>query len=86
MRVASTTGGPPRSSTSGTARAWPRTPPTPSASVQGPPRLETLPDAVWINGPGKSTGQDAPGTTIVTPADPQHGVIEASEPIAGGRS
>jgi len=45
----------------------------PERFVQGPPRLERLPPAVWINPPAKSTGQDAPGTTIVTPDDPQHG-------------
>jgi len=45
----------------------------PERFVQGPPRLETLPHAVWINPPAKSTGQAAPGTTIVTPDDPQHG-------------
>ena len=50
----------------------------PERFVQGPPRLETLPHAVWINPPAKSTGQDAPGTTIVTPDDPQHGAINAS--------
>ena len=44
----------------------------PERFVQGPPRLETLPHAVWINPPAKSTGQDAPGETTVTPADPQH--------------
>jgi putative transposase len=44
----------------------------PERFVQGPPRLETLPHAVWINPPTKSTAQDAPGTTIVTPVDPQH--------------
>jgi putative transposase len=40
----------------------------PERFVQGPPRLETLPAAVWINPP-------APATTIVTPADPQHGAL-----------
>lgn len=45
----------------------------PERFVQGPPRLETLPQAVWINPPTKTTRQDAPGTTIVTPDDPQHG-------------
>lgn len=45
----------------------------PDRFVQGPPRLEVLPHAVWINPPAKSTAQDAPGATIVTPADPQHG-------------
>jgi len=50
----------------------------PERFVQGPPRLEILPHAVWINPPAKSTGQDAPGATIVTPADPQHGGINGS--------
>ena len=44
----------------------------PERFVQGPPRLEILPHAVWINPPTKSTVQDGPGTTIVTPVDPQH--------------
>jgi putative transposase len=47
----------------------------PERFVQGPPRLEILPTAVWINPPENSTGQRAPGATIVTPADPQHGEI-----------
>ena len=47
----------------------------PERFVQGPPCLETLPTAVWINPPAKSTGQEAPGTTIVTPDDLQHGGI-----------
>jgi putative transposase len=47
----------------------------PERFVQGPPRLETLPAAVWINPPPKPTRQDAPGTTIVTPDDPQHGGV-----------
>jgi putative transposase len=47
----------------------------PERFVQGPPRRETLPEAVWINAPTKTTRQDAPGTTIVTPDDSQHGVI-----------
>ena len=47
----------------------------PERFVQGPPRPETLPTAVWINPPPKPTRQDAPGTTIVIPDDPQHGVV-----------
>jgi len=47
----------------------------PERFVQGPPRPETLPEAVWINAPTRTARQDAPGTTIVTPDDPQHGVI-----------
>jgi putative transposase len=58
----------------------------PERFVQGPPRAETLPEAVWINPPAKTTRQDAPGTTIVTPDDPQHGVIEGPHAIVGGRS
>ncbi len=50
----------------------------PERFVQGPPRLEILPHAVWINPPAKSTAQDAPGATIVTPVDPQHGGIHES--------
>lgn len=41
----------------------------PERFVQGPPQRETVPSAVWINRPPSSTGQEAPGTTIVTPAD-----------------
>jgi putative transposase len=51
----------------------------PERFVQGPPRLEILPHAVWINPPVKSTGQEAPGTTIVTPDDPQYGVIRGPQ-------
>jgi putative transposase len=58
----------------------------PERFVQGPPRPETLPTAVWINPPAKTTRQDALGTAIVTPADPQHGVIQGSHAIVGGRS
>jgi putative transposase len=55
----------------------------PERFVQGPPRLETLPHAVWINPPAKPTAQDAPGTTIVTPADPQHGGIRGPHLVIG---
>lgn len=48
----------------------------PERFVNGAPRRETLPEAVWINAPTKTARQDAPGTTIVTPDDPQHAVIE----------
>ena len=58
----------------------------PERFVQGPPRLEILPHAVWINPPAKSTGQDAPGATIVTPDDPQHGVISGSQLVVGAPS
>ena len=47
----------------------------PERFVQGPPRLESLPQAVWINAPAKTARKDALQTTIVTPDDPQHGVI-----------
>jgi putative transposase len=49
----------------------------PERFVHGPPSLESLPHAVWINPPTKTTAQDAPGSTIVTPDDPQHGGIRA---------
>jgi putative transposase len=55
----------------------------PERFVQGAPRLEILPHAVWINPPPKSSGQDAPGTMIVTPADPQHGGIRGPQLILG---
>jgi putative transposase len=58
----------------------------PERFVQGPPRLETLPEAVWINAPRKTARQDAPGTTIVTPDDPQHGGIERPNLLADDRS
>ena len=45
----------------------------PERFVEGPPRAETLPAAVWINPPANTTRQHAPGTTIVTPDDPQPG-------------
>jgi hypothetical protein len=54
--------------------------------VQGPPRRETLPEAVWINAPTQPARQDAPGTTIVTPADPQHGGIERPNVLVEDRS
>lgn len=50
----------------------------PERFVQGPPCLEILPHAVWINPPARSTAQDAPGSTIVTPVDPQHGGMNAA--------
>ena len=58
----------------------------PERFVQGPPRPETLPAAVWINRPPRSTRQDAPGATIVTPDDPQHEVIRRSQPVSDDRS
>jgi putative transposase len=58
----------------------------PERFVQSPPRLETLPHAVWINPPAKTTGQHAPGTTIVTPDDPQHGRIRGPQLVFGDPS
>ena len=50
------------------------------------PRDYALPTAAWINRPPKPTREDAPGATIVTPDDPQHGVISRSQPISADRS
>ena len=58
----------------------------PERFVNGPPRPETLPTAVWINPPPQPTRQDAPGATTVTPADPQYGLIDRLQPTFGGRS
>jgi putative transposase len=55
----------------------------PERFVQGPPRLEILPHAVWINPPANSAAQEAPGATIATPADPQHGGIPGSQVLIG---
>jgi putative transposase len=57
----------------------------PERFVKGPPRPETLPTAVWINPPPKTTGQEAPGTTIVTPDAPQVVPICRSSAIVSGR-
>jgi putative transposase len=43
----------------------------PERFVNGPPRRECLPPAVWINPPEKTTLQDAPRSTIVAPDDPE---------------
>lgn len=43
----------------------------PDRFVNGPPRREHLPSAVWINPPEKTTRQDAPGSTIVDRDDPE---------------
>jgi putative transposase len=43
----------------------------PERFVNGPPRRESLPSAVWINPPEKTTQQDGSGTTIVDPGDPE---------------
>ena len=43
----------------------------PERFVNGPPRRESLPSAVWINPPEKPTLQDAPGSTQRAPDDPE---------------
>ena len=43
----------------------------PERFVNGPPRLERLPEAVWINPPEKTTHQIAPGSTQPTGDDPE---------------
>ena len=56
----------------------------PERFVQGPPRPETLPTRFGSTRRQKRLAQDAPGTTIVMPDDPQHGVSSghtASRPI-----
>jgi putative transposase len=41
----------------------------PERFVNGPPRPQRLPEAVWINPPEKTTHQDAPGSTQTDPDD-----------------
>jgi putative transposase len=43
----------------------------PERFVNGPPRRQSLQTAVWINPPEKTTHQDAPRLTIVSPDDPE---------------
>lgn len=43
----------------------------PERFVNGPPRRQTLPAEVWINAPEKTAHQDASGTAIVAPDDPE---------------
>jgi len=43
----------------------------PERFVNGPPRLERLPEAVWINPPEKTTPQIAPGSTQPREDDPE---------------
>ena len=43
----------------------------PDRFVNGPPQRESLPAAVWINPPEKTTHQDGSGSTIVHPDDPE---------------
>jgi putative transposase len=57
----------------------------PERFVNGPPRAETLPTAVWINPPTKTACEDAPRTTIVVPDDPQHGVILGPQGVLDDR-
>jgi len=41
----------------------------PERFVNGPPRIDRLPAAVWINPPKETTRHDAPGSTTVNPDD-----------------
>jgi hypothetical protein len=43
----------------------------PERFVNGPPRRESMPSAVWINPPEKTTLQDAPRSMIVARDDPE---------------
>jgi putative transposase len=43
----------------------------PDRFVNGPPRLDRLPEAVWINPPEKTTHQIAPGSTQRSEDDPE---------------
>jgi len=43
----------------------------PERFVNGPPRRETLPAAVWINAPETTAHQDASGSTQTSPDDPE---------------
>ena len=53
------------------------------ALVNGPPRLESLPEAVWINPPEKTTHQIAPGSTQRREDDPEVvPILTAHAPIA----
>jgi len=58
----------------------------PERFVSGPPRRDILPSAVFINPPSNATRQDAPGTTIVTPDDPQHAPFGHQHAVPGGHS
>ena len=85
-RPTSTTAAPPRSSPSGTAPVWPRTPPIPNGSSRGhhgPKRSQQPPGSI---GRRNRPARMPPGATIVTPDDPQHGVISRSQPISADRS
>ncbi len=50
----------------------------PERFVHGSPPLHTLPRTVWINPPQNPIRQEAPGTMIITPNDPQPGGINRS--------
>ena len=55
----------------------------PGRFVNGPPRLETLPEAVWINPPEKTTHQIAPESTLRREDDPEVvPVLTTQAPIA----
>jgi putative transposase len=56
----------------------------PERFVKGRPRPAELPTAVWINPPPKkTTAEDAPGTTIATPADLRVDLMrDADDPFA----
>ena len=43
----------------------------PERFVNGPPRRQSLPNAVWINPPEKTTHQDPPGSMRRGPDDPE---------------
>jgi putative transposase len=43
----------------------------PERFVNGPPRRQSLPNAVWINPPENTTHQDAPGSTQTDPGNPE---------------
>ena len=58
----------------------------PERFVQGPPRPDTLPTAVWINRPPSRARDEAPGALIITPDDPQPGVIRWGQPTMDDRS
>ena len=59
----------------------------PERFVNGVPRRQNLPTAVWINPPEKTTPQDAPGSTHQDPDDPEVvPVCRPYEPHRGTRS
>ena len=58
----------------------------PERFVKGPPRRQTLPTAVWINAPTNPPRQEVPGPPIVTPDDPQPGMILGPHVSWGDRS